>query len=180
MNENDLIYEGGKVISMEFHWIPKMWIWHGSYRSKELHAEFKIKSPRFEDLRGLFIEKIDAYVEEERLLEEERQLNELLGITFHTNHELYSVWTNMHVRCKNGEHKSYHRYGGRGIRVCERWNSFPLFVEDMGMRPTPKYQIDRTNNDGNYEPGNCRWVTPKENSLNRECVLKKKHLATKS
>lgn len=67
----------------------------------------------------------------------------------------------MRQRCQNPRSVDYPTYGGRGIRVCERWQDFRNFVADMGERPTGK-SIDRINNDGNYEPANCRWATPKE------------------
>lgn len=72
----------------------------------------------------------------------------------------YSVWHTMIQRCINKKAKGYMRYGGRGITVCDRWrNSFIDFYEDMGQKPFPKAQIDRIENDGNYEPGNCEWVS---------------------
>lgn len=74
----------------------------------------------------------------------------------------------MRSRCYDVNHKKYPLYGGRGIVVCDRWRySFLNFYEDMGPKPTPKHQIDRIDNDGNYEPSNCRWVTNKENNRNR-------------
>ena len=80
----------------------------------------------------------------------------------------YGIWVAIKQRCYNPKHKSYHRYGGRGIMVCDRWlNSFLDFFEDMGLKPFIGAQIDRIDNDGNYEPGNCRWVTAKENMNNR-------------
>lgn len=79
----------------------------------------------------------------------------------------YSVWNGMISRCNNPNVKEYKNYGGRGIKVCERWRRSPApFLSDMGPRPTPKHQIDRIDNDGDYEPGNCRWVTHCENSRN--------------
>jgi hypothetical protein len=80
----------------------------------------------------------------------------------------YAVWSSMIQRCYRQKTKMYPRYGGRGIRVCGRWrNSFAAFIEDMGKRPSPKHQIDRINNDGNYEPANCRWVTLRDQFNNR-------------
>lgn len=81
-------------------------------------------------------------------------------------HPLYSVWRSMIDRCRNPNNPSFHRYGGRGISMCERWKDFYLFVSDMGERPEG-YTLERRNNDGNYEPGNCKWATRKEQQLNR-------------
>lgn len=80
----------------------------------------------------------------------------------------YKTWIGMIARCTDQNHKSYHNYGGRGISVCERWaNSIEMFIADMGPRPTQKHTIDRVDNDGNYEPGNCRWATTKEQGRNK-------------
>jgi len=70
-------------------------------------------------------------------------------------------------RCSNTNHKEYPNYGGRGITICERWrSSFENFLADMGTKPSPKHSIDRIDNNGNYEPSNCRWVTQKEQMHN--------------
>jgi len=75
----------------------------------------------------------------------------------------YRIWVTMKQRCSNKKTRGYKNYGGRGITVCERWKeSYNNFLEDMGRRPTEKHSIDRINNDGNYEPNNCRWATQKE------------------
>lgn len=81
--------------------------------------------------------------------------------------KLYKVWASMKQRCENPRNKSYKNYGARGISVCDAWSSsFEKFLFDMGERPAPDLSIDRINNDGDYEPGNCRWATAAEQRLN--------------
>ena len=75
-------------------------------------------------------------------------------------------WQGMMARCTCANHKSYGNYGGRGIKICERWQSFENFLADMGEAPEGML-LDRINNDGNYEPSNCRWVDPVVSANNR-------------
>ena len=88
----------------------------------------------------------------------------------------YTAWSNMKSRCNNPKFKQYKDYGGRGIKVCDRWlNSFKNFIDDMGKKPGPEYSIDRyPNNDGNYEPSNCRWSTSSEQLKNRRKYVRHK------
>lgn len=79
----------------------------------------------------------------------------------------YTVWMSMRTRCKNPNSKSYHNYGGRGIKVCELWNDFETFLVDVGPRPSPSHTLDRfPNPNGDYEPGNVRWATRVEQARN--------------
>lgn len=85
------------------------------------------------------------------------------------NHPLFTTWVMMRQRCNNVNHSAYYLYGGRGIRVCDRWNnSFAAFVEDVGVKPSELHTIDRyPNKNGDYAPANFRWATWAEQNSNR-------------
>lgn len=86
----------------------------------------------------------------------------------------YVAYSQMMARCYCTTNKAFHRYGGRGVAVCDRWRAgdgsqtgFQCFVTDMGRRPTPDHSLDRRDNDLGYSPENCRWATPLEQSRNK-------------
>lgn len=86
----------------------------------------------------------------------------------------YASWGQMLQRCTNPNNPAWNRYGGKGITVCEKWKSFDNFFDDMGPRPATT-SIDRIDNDGNYEPGNCRWATREQQQINRRNTIKITH-----
>ena len=91
------------------------------------------------------------------------------GVPGHQTHE-YKAWGAMFTRCNNPKAESYHRYGGRGITVCEEWSGpggYVKFLGDMGRRPSGAHSLERKDTDGNYTPGNCTWATRTEQQRNR-------------
>ncbi|MEI8142862.1 MAG: hypothetical protein WCG90_08350 [Chitinophagia bacterium] len=91
-----------------------------------------------------------------------------------THTKEFKTWDSMKQRCENPKNISYKDYGGRGIKVCDRWiDSFENFLADMGEAPSKNHSIDRKDVNGNYEPNNCRWATAKEQRTNQRPRLYK-------
>jgi hypothetical protein len=97
-----------------------------------------------------------------------------LKVTTHGQSHLipeYRIWAHMKGRCLNPNDRSFARYGGRGITVCERWLSFENFLADMGQRPSPEHSLERKENNDGYHPDNCIWATPLEQANNKRRSL---------
>lgn len=109
--------------------------------------------------------KGDRRIRARRRPSSSKQTHGHCSLTFQSR--TYHSWAMAKTRCFNKKHTVYEYYGGRGITMCERWkNSFVAFLADMGERPLG-LSLDRINNNGNYEPGNCKWSTRSEQGLNR-------------
>lgn len=115
-----------------------------------------------EDIRQ---KRKERYLREHPQCEDRARPFEYHGLSRTNEHH---IWKTIIQRCVNPNSKMFRLYGARGIRICDRWHkSFTAFWEDMGPRPGPEYSIERVNNDGNYEPGNCIWADNATQSRNR-------------
>lgn len=109
--------------------------------------------------------------------------NKLTGV-FTESHGMsytyeYNIWGNMLYRCRTDTSALFGEYGGRGIKVCDRWLKFENFIADMGLRPSLKHSLDRIDPDGDYSPKNCRWATSKTQARNRRNSVKIEYLGEK-
>jgi hypothetical protein len=86
-------------------------------------------------------------------------------------------WMGMNNRCNNPRGQDYKDYGGRGIRICERWKLYENFLADLGRKPSPRHSIDRIDVNGDYEPENCCWATPVQQRRNQRRYLARRHAA---
>jgi hypothetical protein len=101
-------------------------------------------------------------------------IRKTLGLSPGTNlkeHRTYRIWYSMHKRCSYKKHHAWERYGGAGIKVAPRWNSFLAFLEDMGHPPSSSHSIERIRNEDGYSKSNCKWATPQEQTANRRSTI---------
>jgi hypothetical protein len=129
------------------------------------------KSIRGDKLRNNFTKSCGCFMKEAQ--KDPSKRNPKTHGEGHLNHGEYKTWLGMRERCYCKTNHAYNNYGGRGIKICDRWlaiegKGYINFLEDMGRKPNKSFSLDRINNDGNYEPTNCRWATPKQQANNKK------------
>lgn len=153
-------------ISIEIGKIFNRWTVIGYKKEKKFYYESKCSCGIIKLLGGYDLKSGKSKGCSNCYLSKKKPFNRSHGMS---KTSTYQIWFNMKRRCFDPKTKCFKHYGGRGITVCDRWLTFENFFEDMGLRPD-KLELDRINNNGNYEPSNCRWTTHKINSNNRRDV----------
>jgi len=142
----------------------------GAYRKKEPEIFYKGRRATISEwskITGLREDTIRARWNARWAAESILEKPERICVEESGCHPLYSVWHGIVKRCTHTSNPKYPDYGGRGIKMCDRWlNDFWAFVEDIGTRPSEKHSLDRIDPNRNYEPDNCRWANPTEQSRN--------------
>lgn len=152
-----------KVSKLEIEFNKNKWRPDGLQHYCKVCQRVKVNEKKYRQTR---LEKLREKLNNPNYRKKWNERNKLLRNS-NPKRKLRQIWKDMIIRCENPKSKFYHRYGGRGIIVCERWKTFGNFYDDMFQTYQKGLSIDRINNDGNYEPTNCRWISRSENSRNR-------------
>lgn len=136
-------------------------------RAKKLYSDVESPPPGLSWGRHFIYTYLMAYADMRKWIENNGHPRHTHGYATGMGQPEYGVWNAMRQRCSNPKNRAYKNYGGRGIRVCERWLYFANFIEDVGPRPSKSHSLDRIDNNGDYEPDNVRWATLEEQNLHK-------------